>query len=269
MNKQLNRDLEDSKTVEVKIKDLIGPRDKIKSIAVELEASGNIGNYTGGYGVSVTDGYSKETSKNWFQSDNFNQTINSNAGTITLDIDSELADYIAYDGNLVFGMWWSDQQIVTVKSITATVETTPEVTTTPQVTTTPEATTTTPKVTTTTEATTTTPRVTTTEATTTTPKVTTTQVTTTPKVTTTTEVTTTEDINWDKVVYGDIDLDGDVRVNDIIEFNKHLVGSVVLSPTARENANCVYDDMLNMADNMQIAKYLVKQISKADLGPKR
>ncbi len=272
VNKQMNRDLEGSKTVEIKIKDLIGPRDKIKSIDVELEASGNIGNYTGGYGFSVTDGYSKETDKNWFQSDNFNQSINSNSGTITLDIDSELGDYIAYDGNFVFGMWWSDQQLVTVKSVTATVETSPEVTT---------VTTTTPVITTpevTTVTTTETP-VTTTEApattTETTPVTTVTTVTTTETPVTTTETTTTTPpvttpgIDKDKVLYGDVDLDGEVRLNDIIQFNKHFVGAVVLSPTARENANCVYDELLNMSDNMKIANYLVFKITQADLGPRK
>jgi len=272
VNKQMNRDLEGSKTVEIKIKDLIGPRDKIKSLVIELEASGNIGNYTGGYGFSVTDGYSKETDKNWFQSDNFNQSINSNSGTITLDIDSELGDYIAYDGNFVFGMWWSDQQLVTVKSVTATVETSPEVTT---------VTTTTPVITTpevTTVTTTETP-VTTTEApattTETTPVTTVTTVTTTETPVTTTETTTTTPpvttpgIDKDKVLYGDVDLDGEVRLNDIIQFNKHFVGAVVLSPTARENANCVYDELLNMSDNMKIANYLVFKITQADLGPRK
>ena len=88
-------------------------------------------------------------------------------------------------------------------------------------------------------------------------------------VTTTSETTTvTEpDVDWSKVLYGDVDVDGAVRVNDVIEFNKFLVDAVVLSPTARENANCIYDDMLNMADNMHIAKYLVKQITQDDLGP--
>lgn len=264
VNKQINRDVEGSKTVEVKVKDLIGPRDKIKSIAVEIEASGNIGNFVGGYGFSVTNGYSKETSKNWFQSDNFNQTINSNSGTIVLDIDPELADYIAYDGNFVFGMWWSDQQQVTVKSITATVKAGGEVTTvtTPMVTT----------VTTTTSETTTS-KETTTVSETTTPKETTTvpETTTTQKETTTPPPVTTpkEEVEWDKVVYGDVNLDGDIRITDIIEFNKFLIGSINLSPTARENANCVYDDRLDVSDNMQIAKYLVSQITRDSLGRKR
>ncbi len=82
-------------------------------------------------------------------------------------------------------------------------------------------------------------------------------------------VTTDDGIDWDKVLYGDVDVDGEVRLNDIIQFNKHFVGAVVLSPTARENANCVYDDLLNMADNMEIANVLVYKITQEQLGPER
>ena len=112
--------------------------------------------------------------------------------------------------------------------------------------------------------------VTVTEVTTVTTTSETTTVTTTSETTTSETTTVTEpDVDWSKVLYGDVDVDGAVRVNDVIEFNKFLVDAVVLSPTARENANCIYDDMLNMADNMQIAKYLVKQITQDDLGPQK
>ncbi len=84
---------------------------------------------------------------------------------------------------------------------------------------------------------------------------------------TTPPVTIDDEIDWEKVLYGDVDLDGEVRLNDIIQFNKHFVDAVVLSPTARENANCIYDDVLNMADNMQIANYLVFKLIQDDLGP--
>ena len=115
--------------------------------------------------------------------------------------------------------------------------------------------------------------VTTPETTVTTPETTVTTVTTetTPETTVTTpEVTTPkDDIDWDKVLYGDVDVNGEVRLNDIIQFNKHFAGAVVLSPTARENANCVYDELLNMADNMQIANFLVFKLTQDDLGPQK
>ena len=88
----------------------------------------------------------------------------------------------------------------------------------------------------------------------------------TPQVTTTKD--SEEEINWDEVLYGDVNLDGAVRISDVIEFNKYLVGVIDLSPTAKENANCLYDDRLDMADNMQIAKRLVHQITEEDLGPR-
>jgi hypothetical protein len=81
------------------------------------------------------------------------------------------------------------------------------------------------------------------------------------------EVTTTTDIDKDKILYGDVNVDGEVRITDIIEFNKYLIGVINLSPIARENANCVYDNKLDVSDNMQIAKYLVEQIPYSALGP--
>lgn len=83
------------------------------------------------------------------------------------------------------------------------------------------------------------------------------------------DVDNNDEIDWDKVVYGDVNLDGEIRITDIIEFNKYLIGILELSATARENANCVYDDRLDVSDNMQIAKYLVSQISKENLGPNK
>ncbi|NLK70882.1 MAG: hypothetical protein GX286_05510, partial [Clostridiales bacterium] len=79
--------------------------------------------------------------------------------------------------------------------------------------------------------------------------------------------TTTTDIDKDKILYGDVNVDGEVRITDIIEFNKYLIGVINLSPIARENANCVYDNKLDVSDNMQIAKYLVEQIPYSALGP--
>ncbi len=66
-------------------------------------------------------------------------------------------------------------------------------------------------------------------------------------------------------LYGDVDLDGEVRILDIIVFNKYIVGAVSLDASQRENADCLHDGILNMADNLMIASFLCKKIDV--LGP--
>lgn len=81
-----------------------------------------------------------------------------------------------------------------------------------------------------------------------------------------TEITETTDIELTPL-YGDLNLDGEVSILDIIDFNKYLVGILELDVKQRENADCVYDGKISMADNMAIAKYLCRQIKITDLGP--
>jgi hypothetical protein len=68
-----------------------------------------------------------------------------------------------------------------------------------------------------------------------------------------------------KPLYGDVNLDGEVRVTDIIEFNKYLIGLIDLNAMQKVNADTSPDGVLNVTDNMQIAGYLCGKIST--LGP--
>ncbi|HHX56797.1 MAG TPA: hypothetical protein GX710_02120, partial [Clostridiales bacterium] len=90
----------------------------------------------------------------------------------------------------------------------------------------------------------------------------TTDVTTTVSETTYPTDTTPEDF---VALYGDVDLDGEVRILDIVVFNKHIVGTVALDASQRENADCLHDGFLNMSDNLMIASFLCKKIDV--LGP--
>ncbi len=145
------------------------------------------------------------------------------------------------------------------------VETTPE----PVVTTTETTVTTTEDTVTTTETT-----VTTTETTVTTTE--TTETTTESTVTTTeTAVTTTEPVTTPEEtetlpddfvpLYGDVNLDGEIGLVDVIEFNKYFVNATTFNAMQKVNANCYDDDFINMADNLNIAQFLCKKIST--LGP--
>jgi hypothetical protein len=111
----------------------------------------------------------------------------------------------------------------------------------------------------------------------TTPAVTTTVTTTTTKVTTTqatTTVTTTVDpdtiVDYSRVLYGDVNLDNSVTVADVVTLSKHLVNAEIFplaNATAMENANTLYDDVVNSSDNLKIIEYNTGKLTLLDLGP--
>ena len=82
-----------------------------------------------------------------------------------------------------------------------------------------------------------------------------------------TEPTTTdEELPSDfEPLYGDVNLDGDVRITDVVEFNKFIVGATEFNAMQKVNADAYYDGKLNMQDNMHIASYLCMKVS--ELGP--
>ncbi len=93
---------------------------------------------------------------------------------------------------------------------------------------------------------------------------------------TTTEVSTTEETEVTETTpvgfvpfYGDVDLDGEISLADIIQLNKFFVGAVEFNASQKENADCYYDGEIKMSDNLTIARYLCRQIEITDLGPKR
>lgn len=103
----------------------------------------------------------------------------------------------------------------------------------------------------------------------------TTAVSTTPVVTTvTTAVTTTVDpdsiIDWNRVLYGDANVDGEVNSTDIVVLNKYLISNTMYSlqnATAKENSNTVYDEILDTKDSIAIINYVLQLNTLDDLGP--
>lgn len=106
----------------------------------------------------------------------------------------------------------------------------------------------------------------------------TTAVSTTPSITTVTTVTTTVSttpdpdsiIDWNRVLYGDVNVDKSVNSTDVVVLNKYLLSDEkydLKNATAKENANCVYDDELNSKDSMAIINYVLGLSDLNDLGP--
>lgn len=115
---------------------------------------------------------------------------------------------------------------------------------------------------------------------TTTTTVTTAATTTTTAVTTTTTTTTADPdpIDWSKVKYGDVDLDGDITATDIVLINKYVLSSAeypFVNATATENANAHYDKdengkgIINLSDSNDVISVVLGIFKESDLGPQK
>ena len=143
-------------------------------------------------------------------------------------------------------------------------------------TTTTETTTTTTATTTTTESITTTTATETTitesETTTTSAEITSTETITTVTETTVTESettateTTTTKTDPD-IVYGDINLDGQITLLDVVYLNKSLAGSIKLSDSQTANADVCADSKINGSDADALLKYVVEAIKSLPVNP--
>lgn len=82
--------------------------------------------------------------------------------------------------------------------------------------------------------------------------------------------TPSETINENDVLYGDVDCNGKVEVNDIVSLNMYLLDKDANIPgvTAQGllNANCEYDDVIDLADSSKIINFLAELISEDELG---
>jgi hypothetical protein len=94
----------------------ISKGETIKEVQVNISANRNIGTYVGQFGTSTTD----KSAGYWAMGDNINQTINSNSGTITWKVPSDIAEIIQteYGGEVKFGVWWIDCDQFTIDSVT-------------------------------------------------------------------------------------------------------------------------------------------------------
>ena len=86
-----------------------------------------------------------------------------------------------------------------------------------------------------------------------------------PITTTTTQPTTSkEPVNT--VVWGDVNCDGDVRINDVVLLNKYLAKNATVSPQGLKNADCEYDEQVNSKDSTKIKQFLALIIERSALG---
>lgn len=116
-------DRDGTNTYNAKISDFVEEGDVIESftfIVYAEDGSSSLGNYQGGYGISVTDVCSSATDENWYQSVDFTESVNSAYAEFTWNVPSEIQSDIDIDGEVMFGHWWSDVQTVRLSSIVCT-----------------------------------------------------------------------------------------------------------------------------------------------------
>lgn len=71
---------------------------------------------------------------------------------------------------------------------------------------------------------------------------------------------TDEPIEPASVKFGDINLDSDISLLDVVALNRYLTGSVMLNEEALANADCDESLRINALDSMLILKYIVEAV---------
>jgi len=112
----------------------ISANEKVSKVEIKISSSKNIGKWQGAFGSST-----KVSPDYWTQSDEMEQIVSGNSGTITWDVDSATADIIQYQygGELKFGIWWIDCDSFTIDEINVYTGSAGSQSTTPQATTAP------------------------------------------------------------------------------------------------------------------------------------
>ena len=70
------------------------------------------------------------------------------------------------------------------------------------------------------------------------------------------------------VLYGDVNCDGDVRINDVVLLNKYLARSEQITKQGLLNADCEKDDKVDAKDATKIKQFLALLIERSELGKK-
>jgi hypothetical protein len=89
---------------------------------------------------------------------------------------------------------------------------------------------------------------------------------TTTSTTTTTTTTSSSVVPVGDILWGDVNCDKQVRINDVVLLNKHLAGNATITAQGEKNADCEYDQKLDQKDSTAIKKFLAKLLTYDQLG---
>ena len=240
-----------------------------KLVGVEFSMTGTHGDGNGAVSYNLIDETDEDDGLAWsytkydFKADN---------SPIKVVFDQDVTDNISYDF-LQFNVWYEkdgktyddysfspDVKLYFAAPVVTTIETTAVTTTTTETETT--VTTVSDTETNTTATTVSDPVVSTTVTTITNADGTVTIVTTTSN---STEITIDPDL---VTMYGDINLDGDVSVSDVVKINLYLLNNVQypLDEVQMANADCVRDSVIDTSDSSIIMNYVAMMIPQSKLG---
>lgn len=118
INAVLDRD--GTNTYKAKLSDMIEEGDTVHSFTFIFYSSDGVSdmvNYKGGCGISVTDDCTAATDEGWYQSEDFEYSVNGSYAEITWNVPDEAAKYVDENGEVLIGYWWSEVQQVRLSSI--------------------------------------------------------------------------------------------------------------------------------------------------------
>ncbi|MGN0613292.1 MAG: glycoside hydrolase family 9 protein [Porcipelethomonas sp.] len=215
---------DNSKNCNIPLSDILPEGAKAKQIIVNLTAGGDIGTISCGGGIAADT---------WISLSVTSQSGTGSSVQVLFDV-SQYSDVIDSDDLFQFSYWWGSQQSVTVDSVICVYEGG------------------TSAVTTTTTAATTAKTTSSTTASSTTKATTAAAAT-----TTTTGSSVIDEIDWSRVIYGDVDLNGKVSVSDTVRLAKYLASKTLypLNATAVENADCLYDNVIDARDGQRLIEF--------------
>lgn len=115
-------DYDGNKTYKTNLGELAQPGDKIDSFIFVFYAedgNSNISSYKGGCGISVDNSCPAATDDGWYQSDDFEISVNSAYLEVKWDVPSEIKDYvnISDKGFIEVGYWWGGVQKLRLASV--------------------------------------------------------------------------------------------------------------------------------------------------------
>lgn len=113
----LRHQSDSDKTVNLPLSDFIGEADIPQTVTYEISSGGSLGKFTGAFGVSVDEDADCATDEGWYQTQNVCVITDSSNLTLTWIIPDDVKDEINQSGDLMLGFWWSDQDSITLDSV--------------------------------------------------------------------------------------------------------------------------------------------------------
>ena len=74
------------------------------------------------------------------------------------------------------------------------------------------------------------------------------------------ESTETSESGTDEIIYGDVDMNGEVDILDVITLNKNLLGKEVIDADQQKRADVNQDTKIDSNDSLTILKFIVGMV---------